>query len=530
MKPETSSEAQKREKRNKDRNVLAAARGSGLLAFGKFFNMGGRLIVALLLARLLGAAEYGIYNLAMSAATLAMAIGVFGLDDAMLRYVAIYAGKKDHARLWGAILLGTGGTLLASTLAGVGLFVLADWLSLRIFHEPSLAPILRLLSLLVPFLALSNVLVSIAHGFKRMEYSVLAEDIGQLLIRLVLLAVLSFTGLSATKAALVFGVSDVLTCFVLIYLLNRDFKWNQPLRAAHLETREITAYALPLWLSGMLAKFRNNIDTLVLGALSSAANVGVYSLLVRVNFIGHVSYQSIVRSVKPVLAEVSSRGARDEMADIYQTATRWTLILNLPMFLLLVLFPNNILTIFGGSYMEGTQALVILAWAELLNASTGICGSIIDMGGYPRVKLFNSVSQIAILLGLNFLLIPRFEMLGAAIAIAVSIVYVNLLRVGQVWYLFRILPHNRSFIKPVVAALIAGGAALITANLLQNAPSLLQLASEALVVFVVMAAGLLAMGLAPEDQMIAAKLYRWTTSLSTRQWGIFTRFITAKLP
>ena len=85
MKPETSSEAQKREKRNKDRNVLAAARGSGLLAFGKFFNMGGRLIVALLLARLLGAAEYGIYNLAMSAAPLAMALGVFGLDDAMLR-------------------------------------------------------------------------------------------------------------------------------------------------------------------------------------------------------------------------------------------------------------------------------------------------------------------------------------------------------------------------------------------------------------------------------------------------------------
>ena len=42
-----------------------------------------------------------------------------------------------------------------------------------------------------------------------MEYFI-AENVGQLLIRLVLLAVLSFTGLSATKAALVFGISDLL--------------------------------------------------------------------------------------------------------------------------------------------------------------------------------------------------------------------------------------------------------------------------------------------------------------------------------
>jgi O-antigen/teichoic acid export membrane protein len=526
------SETRNRQERNNNRNVLAAARGSGLLAFGKFFNMGGRLIVALLLARLLGAAEYGLYNLAMSSATLAMAIGVFGFDDAMIRYVAIYAGRKDQARLWGALLLGIGGTFLASSLAGVGLYVLSDWLSIEIFHEPSLAHTMRLLSLVVPFLALSNVLVSIAHGFKKMEYSVLAEDIGQLIIRLVLLAVLSFTGLSATKAALVFGISDALTCFGLIYLLNKDFKWNQPIRSAHFEIREIITYALPLWLSGMISKFRNNIDTLVLGALSSAANVGVYSLIARVNLIGHISYQSIVRSVKPVLAEVTSRGARDEMANIYQTATRWTLILNLPMFLLLVLFPGNILAIFGKSYTEAgsTTALVILACAEFLNAGTGICGSIIDMGGYTRLKLFNAISQICILLGLEVLLVPRFGIIGAASAVLIAVCYVNFLRIGQVWFLFKILPYNKTFIKPVIAALAAAVAALGTAYLVQNRPGLVQLISETLVVFVVMGAVLLVMKLAPEDQMVAAKLYRWTSSLYTRQWGLFTRFITAKLP
>ena len=314
-------------------------------------------------------------------------------------WLSMQAGRSGGTL--GAILIGIGGTILVGILAGVGLFVLAEPLSNKVFHEPDLAPILRLLSLVVPFLSLSNVLVGIAHGFKRMEYSVLAENVGQLLIRLVLLAVLSFTGLSATKAALVFGISDVVTCFTLIYFLNRDFKWSQPLRSARYEVREIITYALPLWLSGMIAKFRNSIDTLLLGALSSAANVGVYSLIARVNLIGHVSYLSILRSVKPVLAELSSRGARDEMAKIYQTATRWTLIMNLPMFLILVLFPDNIFGIFGESYTRGKEALIILACAELVNASTGVCGSIIDMSGYAKLKLFNSISHISLLLVLT---------------------------------------------------------------------------------------------------------------------------------
>ena len=38
--------------------------------------------------------------------------------------------------------------------------------------------------------------------------------------------------------------------------------------------------------------------------------------------------------------------------------------------------------------------------------------------------------------------------------------FVNLLRVVEVWVLFRILPHNKTFIKPVLAAITAGAAAL----------------------------------------------------------------------
>ena len=76
----------------------------------------------------------------------------------------------------------------------------------------------------------------------------------------------------------------------------------------------------------------------------------------------------------------------------------------------------------------------------------------------------------------------------------------------------------------------SGCCCVTTTNLFQNTPSLVQLIGETLVIFVVMAAMLLILGLASEDRMIAARLYQWANSLYTRQRGAFTRFITAKLP
>ena len=535
MKLDNSSEIQDRkiddpEAYIKNRNILTAARGSGVLAIGRFFNIGGRLLVVLLLARALGAEQYGMYNLAMSAATLATAIGLFGLDDAMLRYIAIYAGRKDQEGLWGAILLGLGGTIATGILTGVTLYLIADPFSTRVFHQPDLAPLLRLLSFVVPFLALSSVLIGIAHGLKKMQYSVIAEDVGQLLIRLVLLAILSLIRLDAMTTVIVFGISDVLTCVALVYLLNKDLKWGRPARSARFEVREIMSYSLPLWLAAMLSKFRTNINTIILGTVSSAVNVGVYSLISRANVIGHVSYLSIVRSVRPVLADLSSRGAHAQMESIYQTSTRWMILLNLPIFLLLVLFPNSILALFGASYTTGAQALVILACAELFDASTGICGSIIDMGGYTGLKLFNAISQLGILIGLNLLLVPTWGMVGTTTAVLLSVIYVNLVRIIEVWVLFRILPYNLTFIKPVLAGLAACAAALVTARLFDQSVPLVLVIGQAAIISLVMGGTLLLLGLEPEDRLIADRLLQRVNSIYVRQRGLFTRYLTAKLP
>ena len=88
-------------------------------------------------------------------------------------------------------------------------------------------------------------------------------------------------------------------------------------------------------------------------------------------------------------------------------------------------------------------------------------GVILDMTGYTRLKLLNSILRLVIYIGLDLLLIPRWGLIGAAVAVMIGEGTVNFLRLIQVYFLFKLLPFNKGFIKPVIATVVAASGALL---------------------------------------------------------------------
>jgi len=508
------------------RGIRATAAGGAILAAGSLFEAGGRFVIAFLLARLLGAEQYGLYNLAISAALLTSGIASFGMESTLVRYVAMLVRQEDNDGLWGALQIGIGLSFLVSVLLGIGLYILAEPLAIHVFHSPELMPLLQLLSITVPFLTLSNVLVGAAHGFKKMEYSAVAQNFVQLLIRLCLVLIFSMLGLNAFLTVIAFGISDIAASLTLVYLLRRQLVWRRPQQGARRDVREILSFSLPLWLSGLLLKFRKNLQTILLGALSTVTNVGVFALVSKINLIGHVSYRSLVASVKPVIAEMYVQEEWAQMGGLYQTATRWTFMTNLPMFLVMLLIPEAILSIFGASFVGGATALIILALADLVNAGTGICGSIIDMTGYTRLKLMNSVLAIVLAVACNVLLIPHWGVLGAAAATFLATATINVLRVVEVWFLFRLLPYNWSFLKPTLVGLAALGVGLLTRYWLPHEPNIVYVAVQMLLVFGVYIGMNLVLGLAPEDRALFGRMVQKMRAVVMRNRMVVARVAT----
>ena len=506
---ERASDRKREAGKSSQRAILAAAKGGGFLAGGNLVEFASRLVISFLLARLIAAEGYGLYNLAISAATIFAGIASLGLDDAMVRYVAIMSRRGDRSGVWGTLQIGFGVSTVAGLVMGAILYLAATPIAEGMFDEPRLTPLLQLLALVVPFLTVSNVLTGCARGFGRMDHAAFAENVVQSVIRMALLSVLAVVGLDVFTAIVVFGISDVASSVTLVVLLNREFSLRQPLRRnVRRDVRDVFSFAVPLWLSGLLNQFRKNIETVLLGALTAVADVGVYSIVTKINLVSHVAYRSIIVSVKPVLAAQFDQHDHEGLSRLYTAATRWTLTLNVPFFLISVLYPEPILLIFGNGFAAGANALVILAIGELVVAGTGICGSIIDMAGHTRLKLANTVLWIVLLLGSGALLIPRWGLVGAATSSLVATGTINVVRLLEVWIVERLTPYRDGFWKTVVAAIAALGLGLVMRELLPLDGSIVKAVAQGLAVVAVYVGVMLLLGIAPEDRLVYQRVMR----------------------
>lgn len=500
-----------------EQNMLSTAKGGGVLMFGRLVTYVARFAITFVLARLMGAENYGLYNLAISAAMIAGAISVFGLDSTMTRYIAILHGRNDRHGVWGALQIGIGATLLLSVLTSTTLFTLSSLIAEYVFHDFRLAPLLQVASLTVPFLALSDVLAGATRGFKRMSDTVIAQNIVQPLIRLILIILLAMVGFSIPVAILVFGTADLCASAILLYFLNKRFHLLRSLATGRRNPGEILGFTLPLGLSDMMTTFRSYLQTLLIGSLDTVRGVGVFSIANQVNQIGHLFHTSMNQSARPLIAELSDQGKQRQVEHIYQTTTRWMVTLNMPMILIVTLFPSQVISIFGKSFVDGAPALAIMGLVNLVSVATGMCGMILDMTGHTRMKLLNSIIRVSVAILANFLLIPRFGVTGAALAALLHEIVANALPMLQLWFLYRILPYNPNIMKPLAAGVIAAGGALLLYAWLPASDDLLITLLHMMVALAIYAVVVQRLGLSSEELLVVNRIRRRVGLLLSRR-------------
>jgi len=361
---------------------------------------------------------------------------------------------------------------------------------------------LRLVAIIIPILTLSEMLLSVTQGFNRMEYGVIARDFIQLPFRFVLLCILAFINLNAFSATITFGIADLTASIALVFFINNEFPLKRSLSDSKRDVRGLLSFSFPFWFSDILNTVRKNIQIMMLGSLNSITSAGVFTIVYRVNLLSIITYRSVQTSIRPIIAELQSKDRWNDVERLYQTSTRWGLLVNIPMTLILVLFSKEILLLFGESFVEGGLALSVLALSEFVKVLTGMSGTIIDMSGLNRLKLFNSILQVVLAVGINVYLIPRWGLMGAAVAVFISLSVMNLLRMIEVFIIYRILPFNRTLLKPFAAGLAALIAVLVIGTLIDVERDLVSLIIGSALVIAIYAGVLKSLGLPEDDRLV----------------------------
>ena len=443
-----------------DQSLQKIAKGTGIIFIGTIIGMLLAFLGRVLVARSFTQAEYGIYSLALVLLNIFVTISLFGLQDGAARQIGYYRGRNDSLKVKGIIFSSIQIVLIASIISSILLFFASDILSTKIFHDPALTAPLKVLAFAIPFLALTQLFVSIFRGFESVKEKVYFQDILRNVLFPAFLIPVVILGLPFIDAIYAFAASIIITFVAFaFYVLKkiplslRDSKSN--LLATNPVGKELFFFSIPLLGVYLLNQIMNWTDTLTLGFFKTSKMVGLYNGAAPIAGLIGIILSSVGFIYVPVISQLYSKNQLGEIDRGYKVLTKWILSITLPIFLIVFLFPEAVLSfLFGFRYTEAAFTLQILALGFFIHALMGPNGATLIITGKTRFLMWSTFVVVVTNIILNIALIPIFGIAGAAFATTSALAMKNIFWSVKLYYTFKIHPFTKNYLKPVAASVI----------------------------------------------------------------------------
>jgi O-antigen/teichoic acid export membrane protein len=411
--------------------------------------------VQILLGRTLLPGAFGVVTVAVQVAFVASAGSRFGMDMAAVRLVAIGRGAGRPAHLRSLV----DRCALAALAASV---VLAGLLAAASPLYDGYGRVIALAAAGLPFIAVTNVYLGATRGLAQMRQTLYVFWVGQPLLWIVLAGGAIAAG-GATDAVIVaYDVSWVLAALAARELWRREARSFAGRPATGEEVRAALRFGLPRAPAALLGQAVFWADLWVLAAFEVGTDLDAYAAAARISQVLLLFLTSLSLVFSPFAADLHARGQRQRLDDLFKRSTRWALAATLPLLIVLFVGADDVLHAFSGRFEAGEGALRILLAGQAANVATGSVGFILIMTGFTGLDLLDNVLGISLLVGLAIVLTAAFGIEGTAVAAAVSVAGLNVLRLVQVRRRVGIQPYERAYLGlalPAAAAVLAAFAA-----------------------------------------------------------------------
>ncbi len=422
-------------------------RGTGGTFVLRSGNTALKFLTSFVLARWLGADNYGAYNFAIVWITLLIVPSISGLDRLLIRDMAAYQARSAWGMMRGLLDLVPRWTLrlsLGLALAAAGL----AWLTYELTGRPAMLKAdqadiaeLALFTLLLGLVLLplrTKLLVqqSTMQGLRHVVFGQLPEQVVQPLLFFVLVAVLYAVGKGHASPLLAMALTvgtTIVALGVSASLMNRAVPPNVKAAVPAFETRLWLAAALPFAVSRGLLTLSSQIDSLLLGAMSGTEAVALFTVSLRGTQLVSILLTSVNVALAPNIAHLFAQDDRRNLQRVLTQGARFSMVGALPITVLFILFGGAFLGLYGQDFVPAETTLVYLSLGQLVNAITGPATLLMMMTGFERPTTAIIGLSIVLNVVLDVLLIPSMGIDGAAIGSGVSLAVRNVTIAWLAW-------------------------------------------------------------------------------------------------
>jgi len=376
----------------------------------------------LVVIRLLGPEDFGIFSLAFGLAAIAGLVARFGVQASVARFIA--ESRSDPLRCAVLARDGLRLVLLTAFLAAAALVVAAPAIA-NAYGDSSLVWPLRGMAIsliaetvlalyLSTFAALARVSVNLRLVF--------IESVAEMTATLALVV----AGLGAAGAAfgraIGYGVGAAIAVVAVVRILGRvsGAVWTREGSAG--STRRIVRYAFPLFVLDGLYGLYTRVDVLLVGALVSTTAVGVFAAPRRLL----APFEGIGLAVSNSVAPRQTSSGEGPRVDALTAGIRWLVILHAAFVPLLVVWAKPITDVlFGTKYSDSAAVLRWLAPYVLLTGINPLVSNTVNFLGRAGRRIPIALAALAVTVAIDVVLLPRIGVKAAAIGLSAGLwVYV----------------------------------------------------------------------------------------------------------
>ena len=426
-------------------------------------------VIGIILIRILTTAfspeEYGHYQIALSTFGLLRVFSAIWLSTSVTRFYLNHKKSSQQSEFFTTLFICS--ILSAVTIALIGWAINVTIFKSRI--EPALFSLINLAIAASIFNSIFEIFVVVFRaGLEPKKYSLfwILFSIGKPLIGVGLILLFNFKGNGIFWG---FLVVPLILNFVIFFKLNifQNFKFNLFVGSVY---KEFVKYGIPISFAFLSFWILSLSDRFLLEYFRGSAEVGLYSVGYAIsektlNFL----YTILMLAAYPIIIDNWEKNGQEHTQSLISELTRYFLILCMPVLVVLVTIPEQILKLLSDTkFIDGAKVLPLIAVGIFLFGLTQYV-----LKGFELHKKSIKIALLALSAGItnimaNMFLIPRFGYLGAGISacVAYSVYFtgaVLLVRKDMPW----IAPY-RSFINVGIAGILMGSLLKIFSNFVDN--------------------------------------------------------------
>lgn len=387
------------------------------------------LVLGIVLARMLGPKDYGVYAYAFAIMNLLMVAAEVGVPTLLMREVASSLGLAQWGLLRGALRRCAQFVALAATSISLLGFVILTWFADSI--RPVVMCTMALMLLMLPVSALRKTVVHAIRGLDRVVAGLALEMFIQPLLVLIIVS-LVFIAWPEQRKPHVAMAAQILSALVVLLIgtlvLRRLLPHEIRTAVPEYQSRKWRTNALAFTLIGGAGIINNQADMIMIGWLMTPEDVASYRVAMQGATLVAFGLQVANSVLAPQFSRLYAQGDIEGLQRLATSSARVILAAALPLASAFVLAGRAIVGwVFGAEYAAAHVPLGILAVGQLINAGFGSVGCLLNMTGHERVTA-RILWQTALLnIVMNVFLIPPFGTAGAAAASATSLALWNVL-------------------------------------------------------------------------------------------------------